>query len=136
MSRNISPSPRRARRGGHILLSLLLGAAALLVWWPLWFLVFGALTPSDELAATIGPALGAGEAGASARWQLLPSWPTLQSFATLLLDTPEFFAMFWNSCRQCSRNWRASFSSARRQHGRFPGCGSAGGGRCWGCMCC
>ena len=100
MSRNLSPSPRRARRGGHILLSLLLGAAALLVWWPLWFLVFGALTPSDELAATIGPALGAGEAGASARWQLLPSWPTLQSFATLLLDTPEFFAMFWNSCRQ------------------------------------
>ena len=70
------------------------------MWWPLWFLVFGALTPSDELAATIGPALGAGEAGASARWQLLPSWPTLQSFATLLLDTPEFFAMFWNSCRQ------------------------------------
>ena len=68
MSRNLSPSPRRARRGGHILLSLLLGAAALLVWWPLWFLVFGALTPSDELAATIGPALGAGEAGASARW--------------------------------------------------------------------
>ena len=78
--------------------TVVLGAAALAVWWPLWFLVFGALTPADELAATIGPALG--QAAGQARWQLLPSWPTLQSFATLLLDTPEFFAMFWNSCRQ------------------------------------
>ena len=78
--------------------TVVLGAAALAVWWPLWFLVFGALTPADELAATIGPALGQGTG--QARWQLLPSWPTLQPLAGLLLDTPQFFAMFWNSCIQ------------------------------------
>lgn len=78
--------------------TVVLGAAALAVWWPLWFLVFGALTPADELAATIGPALGQGTG--QARWQLLPSWPTLQPLASLLLDTPQFFSMFWNSCFQ------------------------------------
>ena len=81
------------------LLTVSLGWMALSVWWPLWFLFFGALTPADELAATIGPALHDGAAQA-VRWQLLPSWPTLQPMVELLLDTPAFFAMFWNSCIQ------------------------------------
>ena len=81
------------------LLTVSLGWIALSVWWPLWFLFFGALTPADELAATIGPALHDGAAQA-VRWQLLPSWPTLQPMVELLLDTPAFFAMFWNSCIQ------------------------------------
>ena len=81
------------------LLTIVLGAVALTVWWPLWFLFFGALTPSDELASTIGPALNDTASGL-VRWQLLPSWPTLQPLAELLLDTPQFFAMFWNSCIQ------------------------------------
>lgn len=81
------------------LLTVSLGLMALSVWWPLWFLFFGALTPADELEATIGPALSDGAAEA-VRWQLLPSWPTLQPMVELLLDTPQFFAMFWNSCIQ------------------------------------
>ena len=32
--------------------------AALLVWWPLWFLFMGALMSQEELRLTIGPALG------------------------------------------------------------------------------
>ena len=69
---------------------------ALLVWWPLWFMLMGAVQPVDELNATIGPALGVGTG--QAHWTLLPSWPTLQPLTELLLDTPSFFAMFWNSC--------------------------------------
>ena len=70
---------------------------ALPVCWVLWFMVQGALTPLDELNSTIGPALtGAGE---MAKWTLFPSWPTLQPLAELLLDTPQFFAMFWNSVK-------------------------------------
>ena len=34
--------------------------AALLVWWPLWFLFMGALMSQEELRLTIGPALGLG----------------------------------------------------------------------------
>lgn len=67
------------------------------VWWVLWFILKGALLPLDELEATVGPALGAGEGTSS--WPLLPSWPTLQPLLELLLDTPQFFVMFWNSVK-------------------------------------
>jgi multiple sugar transport system permease protein len=44
----------------------------------------------------LGPALGAGASGYAA-WPLLPRYPTLQPYVALLLDSPEYFAMFWNS---------------------------------------
>ena len=69
---------------------------ALAVWWPLWFMGTGALMPLDELRAALGPVLQGAEG--SAFWPLLPSWPTLQPLAELLLDTPQFFTMFWNTC--------------------------------------
>ena len=71
---------------------------ALFTWWVLWFMGMGALTPEDELLATIGPALQS-ESREPAVWCLLPSWPTLQPLVQLLLDTPTFFAMFWNACK-------------------------------------
>lgn len=74
---------------------LLLVMIAIPVCWVIWFMVCGALMPLDELKATIGPALES--KGNFAYWPLLPSWPTLQPLLSLLLDTPEFFVMFWNS---------------------------------------
>lgn len=73
----------------------LLLLVALPVCWVVWFMATGALMPLDELLHTVGPVL-ADKAG-MATWPLLPSWPTLQPLAELVLDTPEFFAMFWNS---------------------------------------
>ncbi len=75
----------------------LLVLLALFTWWVLWFMAMGALTPEDELLATIAPALGG--AGERAVWSFLPSWPTLQPLVQLLLDTPVFFTMFWNACK-------------------------------------
>lgn len=77
---------------------LALTLLALFTWWVLWFMGMGALTPEDELMATIGPALQS-ESREPAVWCLLPSWPTLQPLVQLLLDTPTFFAMFWNACK-------------------------------------
>ena len=77
---------------------LALTLLALFTWWVLWFMWMGALTPEDELLATIGPALQS-ESREPAVWCLLPSWPTLQPLVQLLLDTPTFFAMFWNACK-------------------------------------
>lgn len=74
---------------------VLLIIAALPVCWALWFMFTGALMPLDELENSLGPVLNDGKGMAS--WPLLPSWPTLQPLAELLLDTPEFFVMFWNS---------------------------------------
>lgn len=34
----------------------------------------------------------------SIKWPLLPNAPTLQPLLEILLDTPEFFVMFWNTC--------------------------------------
>lgn len=69
----------------------------LLVWGPLWLLFTGAITGEAELQITIGPALaGQGQAA----WTLLPSWPTLQGLVRLLLDTPEYFVAYWNTCAQ------------------------------------
>lgn len=64
--------------------------AALLVWWPLWFLFMGALMSQEELRLTIGPALGLGTGYTV--WHLLPDWPTLEPLLTLLLDTPQFLS--------------------------------------------
>ncbi len=77
---------------------LALTLLALFTWWVLWFMGMGVLTPEDELLATIGPALQS-ESREPAVWCLLPSWPTLQPLVQLLLDTPTFFAMFWNACK-------------------------------------
>lgn len=70
---------------------------ALLVWGPIWLLFAGAITGEAELQATLGPALiNSGQA----RLVLLPSWPTLQTMLELLLDTPEYFVTYWNTCAQ------------------------------------
>ena len=58
----------------------------------------GALTGSAELNAALGPALG-GTGQGYASWPLLPDAPTLQPLLELTLDTPQFFVMFWNTCR-------------------------------------
>lgn len=70
---------------------------ALLIWGPLWLLFTGALTGNEELQRTLGQALmGQGPA----KWSLMPSWPTLQPVVELLLDTPEYFVAYWNTCAQ------------------------------------
>ena len=92
---------KNKRPAQKILLYAILLLAAFPVWWVLWFMFNGALMPVDELKDTLGPVL-AGTQG-MAKWPLLVSWPTLQPLVELLLDTPQFFVMFWNSFK-LSRN--------------------------------
>jgi multiple sugar transport system permease protein len=85
---------KRFRPVSFVLLFLL----ALLVWAPLWMLLTGALTPTDELRTHLSGVLGA--SGELASWSLFPNRITLKHVAELLLDTPAFFRVFWNSCIQ------------------------------------
>ena len=87
----------RGKSNRKFLCLLLLFIAALPVWWCLWFIICGALMPLDELKAAIGPAMSGGEGFAT--WSFLPNWPTLQPLVELLLDTPQFFVMFWNTVK-------------------------------------
>ncbi len=78
------------KRWRYVPLTLL----ALLVWWPVWYLLMGAIQSPEELALTVGPAIsGKGEA----IYTVLPVWPTLWPLVELLLDTPEFWDTFWNT---------------------------------------
>lgn len=81
------------------LVYLFLVVVALTAWMPIWMLLTGSLMGAREVVESLGPVLKAGAVGFAA-WPLLPMYPTLQPFVELLLDTPEFFAMFWNSCLQ------------------------------------
>lgn len=74
---------------------LFLCALALLVCCPVVFLLSGSLMSAGELAENLGPVLS-GKPG-YVSWTLLPRSPTLRSTVELLLDSPEFFHMFWNS---------------------------------------
>lgn len=69
----------------------------LLVWLPLWMVISGSFMPEDEIIQAFGPVL-LGDKGYS-RWPLLPQYLTLKPYIQLLLDMPEFFAMFWNSIK-------------------------------------
>lgn len=87
------------KKQDHKLLTALLCLPALAVWGVLWCMASGALTGAAALARDLAPAL-AGTGEGFARWPLLPDAPTLQPVLELLLDTPQFFVMFWNTCLQ------------------------------------
>lgn len=70
---------------------------ALLAAFPVFFLASGSLMGTGELKELLQPVLTGGEGFAS--WKLFPRYPTLRSYVELLLDSPEFFVMFWNSVK-------------------------------------
>ena len=69
---------------------------ALFVAVPLWMLFSGSFMSTDELIDAIGPVMA--DTNGIASWPLLPQYPTLQPMVELLLDSPAFFKMFWNTC--------------------------------------
>lgn len=65
---------------------------------PLLMMVSGSFLGPEELKESYGAVLG----GSSEQimWKWIPEFPTFRSYVELLLDSPDFFVMFWNSCRQ------------------------------------
>ena len=77
---------------------LLLTIVGMLMIFPVVLMVFNSLMGPEELKEAYGSVLGTGSGRVSMR--LLPDFPTLKPYVELLLDSPDFFVMFWNSCRQ------------------------------------
>lgn len=71
---------------------------AFFIWIPLWMLFSGTVMGSAELYENLRPVLEGGEG--TAVWPVIARYPTLQAYVELLLDTPQFFTVFRNSCRQ------------------------------------
>lgn len=82
------------KRIGSVVLVLL----ALLVWFPVLLLVSCSFFGEQEIIDCFGGVLLSN--GNTVKLHLLPDYPTLQGYVELLLDSPGFFVMFWNSCKQ------------------------------------
>lgn len=78
--------------------SVVLGLLALLVWFPVLLLVSCSFFGEQEIIDCFGGVLLSN--GNTVKLHLLPDYPTLQGYVELLLDSPGFFVMFWNSCKQ------------------------------------
>ena len=96
----------RIRKIGSLLLVLL----AMVAVFPVFFSVTGSLMGQKELNDLLGAVLTAdsgsasGQAGSYVFWRVLPLYPTLRSYVKVLLDSPEFFVMFWKDyCRSSGR---------------------------------
>lgn len=68
---------------------------ALVTVFPVLMVLTGSLSSQWELEANLTPVFGSAQG--TAAWPLLPQAPTLKSLVEVLLDSPGFFAMFWNS---------------------------------------
>ena len=76
-----------------VLLPLLV--LAVICCYPILFLLTGSLMDTAELKEYLGPVMQGTEGFVI--WRLFPLYPTLQHYVELLLDSPQFFVMFWNS---------------------------------------
>lgn len=77
---------------------LILVLVSLFMCFPVVFLLAGSFMGVDELNTYLAPVLSE-KSKEFVSWGLLPSYPTLRAYVELLLDTPEFFVMFWNSVK-------------------------------------
>lgn len=70
---------------------------ALLAVSPVIFLLAGTFMGNQEIIECIAPVFLDGEGYAF--WKVIPQYPTFCNVVGLLLDSPEFFIMFWNSAK-------------------------------------
>ncbi|MGI6070663.1 MAG: carbohydrate ABC transporter permease [Blautia sp.] len=82
---------RRVLQGMLLLLALVAAA-------PLIFLVAGSLMGQTELNQWLLPIMKEGSSE-YVKWRMMARYPTLWSYVKLLLDSPAFFVMFWNSVK-------------------------------------
>lgn len=78
-----------------IVRTVLLWLLAIVALMPLVMTLSGSLMGKTELIDNIGPVLNDGKG--SVGMPIFPGMPTLKQYLQLLLDTPKFLDMFWNS---------------------------------------
>lgn len=99
------------------LLGLPLVLISVFIWLPLWMLISGTFMGGAELSENLAPVLEG--RGGTAVWPVMARYPTLAAYVELLLDTPQFFTVFWNSCRQVFQSYLAMSFWAHLRHGHL-----------------
>lgn len=77
------------------ILIALIALLILLMGFPVWMVLTGAFSSQWELEEKLSPVFA--NTDGMAAWSILPEAPTLRSVVEVLLDSPGFFTMFWNS---------------------------------------
>lgn len=80
------------------LLFILFVFISMFVWIPILMILTGCFMGEEELYDYLSPIFLNSPKDVS--WTLFPLYPTLRPIVKLLLDSPSFFVMFWNSCIQ------------------------------------
>ena len=83
--------------GKKVLIAGALTALGFVICYPVIYLISGSFMGNGELGEGLSPILKNG--GGFVAWHVIPLFPTLKNFVELLLDSPEFFVMFWNSVK-------------------------------------
>ncbi|MBQ3256769.1 MAG: carbohydrate ABC transporter permease [Oscillospiraceae bacterium] len=78
-----------------VILYLLFALLSLAILYPVVLVILLSVQDSDELAGTISPLVQFTREYADVHY--LPQYPTLGHFTDLLIFTPEFYTVFWNS---------------------------------------
>lgn len=106
--RNYGKITEKSRRGGWdrrkssafgtaaARLCLILGL--MIIIFPLFLLISYSFMGVQEIKELCGPVLS--DLEGMSGFRLIPAYPTLRAYVRLLLDSPEFFTAFWNSCIQ------------------------------------
>ncbi|WP_313165500.1 carbohydrate ABC transporter permease [Sedimentibacter sp.] len=79
----------------HIILILF----CLLFILPLLMIFSGSFENQSQLTENLEPVFKSVNSEIKARWYIIPMYPALKSYVEILFDSPEFFIMFWNSCK-------------------------------------
>ena len=82
---------------GRKMIIVFLALLAFIACYPVLFLAVGSLMEKQEVREALGGILSGGSEFVS--WRFVPLYPTLASWVELMLDSPQFFVMFWNSVR-------------------------------------
>lgn len=78
---------------------IILTVVSLFVWLPVAMIIGGSFMSEDEFQESLSPVFEEKDSENMASWNIIPKYPTLKSYVELLIDSPGFFAMFWNSCK-------------------------------------
>lgn len=64
---------------------------------PVLLLLSGSVTSRYELAQNLAPLMGDGSG--TIAWTFFPRYPTFEHYIRILIKTPQFFVVFWNSMK-------------------------------------
>lgn len=86
---------RWKKKGGSWAAAVVCFLSAVLICAPLLMIPGGSLMDSAEMRRMLSPIMGEGKGFAV--WHLVPLYPTIGHFYRLLIESPAFYQLFWNT---------------------------------------